>query len=195
MTTSLLDLIARASDRSLRTYSKRVLIDLSHDVEGRVFAGAPHPPLVFGGFQRGRFYATERARWEEIARRSTLTVVAAGGLATEPDRGPRRPALLGVGPDDPFWHDWLALVYAGPEHGGVLIARDETGGPGAATDQRSCRGVWTYDARVARAAALWVGEYLGRHDPALARRWNAGVTILSASTADRIPTRSLRRTA
>gem|GEM_PF-5184571 len=195
MPTPLLDLIAHASEKTLRVYSKKVLIDLSHDVEARAFAGPPHPPLVFGGFQRGRFFATERPRWEEIARRSTLTVVAAGGLDSITDVGPRRPVFLGVGPQDPFWTDWLALVYAGPEHGGVLIARDEEGGPGVPTSRRTCRGVWTYDARVARAAALWVGEYLADHDALLARRWNTGVAILSAPQAERIPTRRLRRTA
>lgn len=191
-TSSLIDMLAGAVGRPLREYSKRGLIVLSHELEDRATLDPPHPPLLFGGFQRGRFFRPARRRWSDFAAHSTLTVVAAGGIASRPPE-PGRTAVLSVGPGDPFWHDWVCLVYGGPEHAGVLIARDLGAGPEHEADGvRRCRGLITHDARVVRAAATWVGNYLVGHDVTLARRWNAALAVLPQPPAPRTRRRVAR---
>lgn len=177
MTTSLLDLVGPRQGLAPAPYGKRSLIALSHAMEDRGLEPGGPPPVVFGGFQRARFFAHDRDRYRLLAGRSALTVVAAGGLPTDLTGAP---LTIGVGPEDPFWHDWVLVVYGGGTHSAVLIARDrdEHEIEGLPTRDRISDAVWTYDPGMAQACARWVGDYLVGHDAGLAGRWNDALAAM-----------------
>ncbi len=170
MVDSLLELVGPLWGLRATRYGKRTLIALSHAMEDRGLESPEHRPLVFAGFQRARFFAQDRARYQAIAHGSAMCVVAAGGLRTRIDD---RLTVLGVGPSDPFWRDWVVVVYGGAAHAAVLVARDlpEHDVDGVPTRDRVCDAVWSYDPGLAHASARWVGTYLAERDPALGARW------------------------
>jgi HD-GYP domain-containing protein (c-di-GMP phosphodiesterase class II) len=174
---SLVDLVHAGAAGAPTVYGKRSLIALSHAMEDRGIAAGGPAPLVFGGFQRARFFAHDRGRYQRIGARSALTVAVGGGLAGGADG---RLSVVGVGPEDPFWHDWVLVVYGGGDSAAVLVARDHARDEieDRPTRDRRCDAVWSYDPRLTHAAARWVGSYLDGHDPALARRWNDALDVL-----------------
>jgi HD-GYP domain-containing protein (c-di-GMP phosphodiesterase class II) len=178
---SLLDLVGPLWGLRATRYGKRTLIALSHAMEDRGLESPEHPPLVFAGFQRARFFAHDHGRYEAISHGSAMCVVAAGGLTTRIDD---RLTVLGVGPSDPFWRDWVVVVYGGASHAAVLVARDlpEHDVDGVATRDRVCDAVWSYDPGLAHASARWVGAYLAERDPALGARWAERLDALPAPT-------------
>lgn len=165
----LLDLIRRATGRELTSYSRAALVTASHEIEDRAMTGGS-AAMLFGGFQRARFYRHDRERWRALAARSAIAVAAYGGEGDAPAGG--EPFIVRVGPGDPFWTDWLCLSYAGSDGSAVVVARDARSDPDRPGERR-CVGLLTYDPRVVHVAALWVGEYLRRHDPPLAARWRS----------------------
>jgi HD-GYP domain-containing protein (c-di-GMP phosphodiesterase class II) len=167
---SLLDLVGPLWGVRTTRYGKRTLIALSHAMEDRGLESPAHRPLVFAGFQRARFFAHDRARYEAIAAGSTMCVVAAGGLESHVDD---RLTMLGVGPGDAFWRDWTLVVYGGASHASVLVARDlpEHDVDGVPTRDRAFEAAWSYDPSLAHAAARWVETYLTERDPELGERW------------------------
>jgi HD-GYP domain-containing protein (c-di-GMP phosphodiesterase class II) len=167
---SLLELVGPLWGLRTTRYGKRTLIALSHAMEDRGLESPEHRPLVFAGFQRARFFAHEGARYQAIAHGSAMCVVAAGGLRTRIDD---RLTVLGVGPSDPFWHDWVVVVYGGASHAAVLVARDlpEHDIDGVPTRDRVCDAVWSYEPGLAHASVRWVAGYLAERDPALGARW------------------------
>jgi DICT domain-containing protein len=179
---SLLELVGPLWGLRTTRYGKRTLIALSHAMEDRGLESPEHRPLVFAGFQRARFFAHDQARYQAIAHGSAMCVVAGGGLPTRIDD---RLTVLGVGPSDPFWHDWVVVVYGGASHAAVLVARDlpEHDIDGVPTRDRVCDAVWSYDAGLAHASARWVGDYLAERDPMLGARWARRLDALPAPTA------------
>ncbi|WP_217914649.1 HD domain-containing phosphohydrolase [Miltoncostaea marina] len=173
----LLDLVLPMGTGGVPRLGKRALIALSHAMEDRGVEAGNRPPLIFGGFQRARFFAHDRRRYEQLARWSAVTVVAAGGLSP---RGDGPVAAIGVGPSDPFWRDWVLLVYGGGGQAALLVARDDEGDvvEDLPTRDRRCAAGWTYDPRAALRAAWWVADYLRGHDAALAARWTAALAGL-----------------
>jgi HD-GYP domain-containing protein (c-di-GMP phosphodiesterase class II) len=170
MVDSLLELVGPLWGLRATRYGKRTLIALSHAMEDRGLESPEQRPLVFAGFQRARFFAHERARYAAIAHGSAMCVVAAGGLTSRTDD---HLTVLGVGPSDPFWRDWVVVVYGGASHAAVLVARDlpEHDIDGVPTRDRVCEAVWSYDPGLALASARWVGTYLAERDPVVAARW------------------------
>ena len=168
---SLLDLIGRIAGRDPRVLSRDVLVTASHELEDRYGVQRRTAPLLFGGFQRARFFADDADRWARFADRAAVAVVAYGADGS-PAPSPAEPLhALVVGRDDPFWRDWVCLAYGGERRSGVLVARDRRGDPDGPAGRRRCLGVLSHDHRVVRAAAVWVGHYLAGRDPALGARW------------------------
>jgi DICT domain-containing protein len=178
---SLLELVGPLWGVRTARYGKRTLIALSHAMEDRGLESPEHRPLVFAGFQRARFFAHDRARYRAIAHGSAMCVVAAGGSRSRIDD---RLTVLGVDPSDPFWRDWVVVVYGGASQAAVLVARDlpEHDIDGVPTRDRVCDAVWSYDPGLAHASARWVGAYLAERDPALGARWTERLAELPAPT-------------
>ena len=66
----------RRPDLQPYTLPKRTLIGLSHAIEDECAARAERP-LLFGSFQRVRFYRHSEERWRELARTAEIAIVFA----------------------------------------------------------------------------------------------------------------------
>lgn len=128
---------------------KRTLIALSQAIEDECFAAADSP-IIFGAFQRARFYRHSASRWVELARVADAAVVFADhwpeGVA---ESGPVRVTL----PENAAMRREWAVVCDGAETTACLSAW-ELPGQGAVPDrERMFEAVWTLDPRAVRDAA------------------------------------------
>ncbi|GAA3530227.1 DICT sensory domain-containing protein [Nocardioides daeguensis] len=129
---------------------KSTLIALSWAIEDECCAVADHP-VLFGAFQRGRFYEASAGRWTELARVARSAVVFAdewdpGAHAT---RGPLRVDLAA---DAPMRREW-AVVCDAPDSTACLSAWEIPGQAGTPDRDRLFEAVWTVDPAAVRDAA------------------------------------------
>jgi DICT domain-containing protein len=127
---------------------KPVLLALSRAVEDESCSRAERP-LLFGSFQRERFYRQSQRRWREFARTARLAAVFADfGAARLPARGP---AELPIDRDGPLTREW-AVVCEAPGHA-VCLAGVELASPRRRPDSaREFDVIWSVEPAVVRAA-------------------------------------------
>lgn len=140
---------------------KSTLIALSWAIEDECCAVADHP-VLFGAFQRGRFYEASAGRWSELARVARSAVVFADGWdpGAHTTRGPLRVDLAA---DAPMRREW-AVVCDALDSTACLSAWELPGQAGTPDRERLFEAVWTVDpvavrdaARVAAAVAAEAG--------------------------------------
>jgi DICT domain-containing protein/predicted DNA-binding transcriptional regulator AlpA len=125
---------------------KRVLIHLSHAIEDECCMRA-REPLLFGCFQRERFYRAEEARWCAMSRTAERAIVFADFLRPRRPRG--APAEVPIASTDPLGREW-AIVCDARESAACLVGWERPSGPG---EERRFETVWTVDRAVVREAA------------------------------------------
>jgi hypothetical protein len=127
---------------------KPVLLALSRAIEDESCARAERP-LLFGSFQRERFYRQSQRRWRDFARTAELAVVFADfERARSPARGP---AEVPIDRSGPLMREW-AVVCDAPGHA-VCLAALELPTPRSRSD--SARGfevIWSVEPTVVRIA-------------------------------------------
>lgn len=130
-------------------FPKHVLIGLTHAIEDECCARAERP-LLFGTFQRERFYRAAEHRWREFARTAELAVVFADFARS---RTPRRgPAQVRVERSDPLLREW-AIVCDAPGFAACLVG-SEVPAPGRVSDgARRFETIWTTEPGVVRTTA------------------------------------------
>ena len=131
------------------TLPKRTLIGLSHAIEDECAARAERP-LLFGSFQRERFYRDAEARWRELAHTAEVAIVFADfPERREPDDAP---VEIPIDRGDPLGREW-SLVCDAPQYAACLSAW-EPPGQGAARDRdRMLETIWSVEPAVVREAA------------------------------------------
>jgi DICT domain-containing protein len=131
---------------------KSTLEALSRAIEHETLALAA-APVVFGAFQRERFYRSVEIRWRRMAAHADAAVVFADFAAVRiPGDGP---AELPIDPADALGNEWAVIVDA-PGFAASLLAWEQPGArtPGGAGDRdRRFEAIWTLDARATRRAA------------------------------------------
>jgi DICT domain-containing protein len=130
--------------------SKPSLVAMSHAIEDECCARA-EAPVLFGGFQRGRFLRESYARWVELARTAKVAVVFAD--IAEP--GPvvnRAPVEVFIPVSSPLRREWLVVCDA-VDHPACMVAFERPGQDGGADSQRRFEVLWSVDPRVVREAA------------------------------------------
>ena len=131
------------------TLSKRTLIGLSHAIEDECAARAERP-LLFGSFQRERFFRSAEARWRELARTAELAVVFADfSERRDPDDGP---AEIPIDRSDPLGREW-SLVCDAPDYSACLSAWEPPGQDGINDFDRMLETIWSVEPNVVRTAA------------------------------------------
>ena len=131
------------------TLPKRTLIGLSHAIEDECAARAEHP-VLFGSFQRERFYRHAQARWRELARTAALAVVFADfDELQEPDDGP---VEIPIDRSDPLGREW-SLVCDAPDYSACLSAWEPPGQRARPDRDRVLETIWSVEPNVVRAAA------------------------------------------
>jgi DICT domain-containing protein/predicted DNA-binding transcriptional regulator AlpA len=145
---------------------KPYLVALSHAIEDESCARAERA-LLFGAFQRERFYRQEEQRWREFARTAELAVVFADFKRVR--RPARAPAELPIDPAAPLNREW-AIVVEAPGHAvclaGIELPRERRRRDPA----REFEVIWSVEPDVVRTATEICVAMTGRADRALAER-------------------------
>jgi DNA-binding transcriptional MerR regulator len=126
--------------------SKRAMLWMSRAIEDECLARAERP-LLFGCFQRERFYRASEGRWRELARTAERAVVLADfNRAREPKKGPVEVPIRG---SDPVAREWT-IVCESPSFGAVLTGWER---PREGSGPRMFEAAWTIEAPAVRLAA------------------------------------------
>ena len=108
---------------------------MSRAIEDECLARAERP-LLFGCFQRERFYRDSERRWRELARTAERTVVLADfPRVRRPKTGPIE---IPIAPSDPVAREW-AIVCESPSFGACLAGWERPGDDRAAAGACSRR--------------------------------------------------------
>ena len=175
---------------------KGVLLALSRAIEDESCAQAERP-LLFGSFQRERFYRQSERRWHDFARTADLAVVFADfDRAHVPDEGP---VELPIDRSGPLTREW-AVVCEAPGHA-VCLAGLEL--PALAPPEDAAREfevLWSVEPAAVHAAAQICLGLVRQAAPELFARFGDGKTRLPSGPvsdqqlrlASAITTRTLR---
>jgi len=132
------------------TFPKRTLVALAHAFEDEACSRAERP-LLFGAFQRERFYRAAERRWREFAAGAELTIVFAD--FTRVRHVPGEPVEVPVERAEPLARDW-AIVCDGPGFAACLAAWEVPEAAAPADGRRRFETIWTTEPEAVRAAAL-----------------------------------------
>ena len=137
---------SRYSQLEHQLLSKRAMLWMSRAIEDECLARAERP-LLFGCFQRERFYRASAGRWRELSRTAERAVVLADfGRAHGARRGPIE---IPIHAWDPVAREW-AIVCESPSFGAVLAGWER---PRDAGGERLFEAAWTIEAPAVRLAA------------------------------------------
>jgi MerR family transcriptional regulator, light-induced transcriptional regulator len=139
---------ARRPDLQPVVLRKRALLALSRAIEDESCARAERP-LLFGAFQRERFYRQSQRRWRELARTAELAVVFADfDRARTPANGP---AELPLDRSGPLAREW-AVVCDAPGHAACLTGIELPAARRPRDAAREFEVIWSVEPAVVRAA-------------------------------------------
>jgi DICT domain-containing protein len=143
--------------------AKRTLIGLSHAIEDECAARAERP-VLFGSFQRERFYRDAEPRWRELARTSETAVVFAD--FAEPRTPKHAPVELPIDREDPLGREW-SLICDAPGYSAFLAAWERPGQDGVPDMQRRFETVWSVEPQLVREASRIAAGFVERTRPDL----------------------------
>lgn len=128
---------------------KRTLLALSYAIEDECVARAERP-VVFGSFQRERFYRAAERRWRELWRGAELAIVMAD--FSEERRPDGAPAELPIDLNDPMAREW-SIVCDAPRYAVCLAAWERPEQDEVPDMDRHFESVWSVEPEIVRAAA------------------------------------------
>jgi MerR family transcriptional regulator, light-induced transcriptional regulator len=151
---------------------KSTLLALSWAIEDECCSRA-EKPMIFGAFQKERYYRAAEERWAELARVARSTMVFAGFSADDPDdpdepRGVGGTTFVQLPDDAPMRREW-AVVCDAPVYPAMLTAWELPGQSTVPDKQRLFECVWTVEPGAVREAArtcAQVAQQFG-HDEAV----------------------------
>ena len=133
---------------------KRTLLALSHAIEDECCARAERP-VVFGSFQRERFYRSAEHRWRRLWRTAELAVVFAD--FAEQRRPEGAPVELPIERSDPLSREW-SIVCDAPRYSAFLAAWERPEQDDVPDSERRFETIWSVEPEIVRAAARIGGE-------------------------------------
>jgi MerR family transcriptional regulator, light-induced transcriptional regulator len=170
----------RRPDLAATLAPKRLLVALSHAIEDEYLAHAGRG-LVFGAFQRRRFYRAAETRWRELARTADLAVAVAD---FEEMSEPRlQAAQIPLEVRHPMAREWTVIVDAPGAH--ACLAAWERPEDGVPDSLRRFEVVWSFEPEIVRSASEVAAELLGELAPAVAARVPGALSDSSASNGVR----------
>ena len=143
--------------------AKRTLIGLSHAIEDECVARAERP-VLFGSFQRERFYRDAEPRWRELARTAESAVVLAD--FDKPRTPKHAPIELPIHREDPLGREW-SLICDAPEYAAFLSAWERPGQDGVPDLERRFETIWSVEPRLVREASRIAAGFVERTRPDL----------------------------
>jgi len=182
------ELRRRHPDLEPQLLSKKALVAISHAIEDESCARAERP-LLFGGFQCGRFLRESYARWVELARTARAAVVFAHFADTVPARA-GLPVEVAIPSDAPLKREWFVVCDA-VDHPACMVAFERPG----QDDERDCdrrfEAIWSADPQVVRDAARICAAFADTYRPG----WQIGKAASRQGLEEQVPAASadLRR--
>jgi DICT domain-containing protein len=129
---------------------KSTLIALSRAIEHEALAHAA-APVLFGAFQRERFYRHVERRYHRLALLADAAFVFADFPEPRiPDDG--GPIEVPVEPHDALANEWAVIIDA-PGYAACLLAWEHPSAEPAEDGERRFEAIWTLDPRATRRAA------------------------------------------
>jgi DICT domain-containing protein len=153
----------RRPDLTPYTLPKRTLIALSHAIEDECAARAERP-VLFGSFQRERFYRDAEPRWRELARTAEVAIVFADFAKRRQPKG--APVEVPIDRSDPLGREW-SLVCDAPDYAACLSAWEPPGQDADRDLDRVLETIWSVEPDVVRQASRIAGGIVARSAPEL----------------------------
>jgi MerR family transcriptional regulator, light-induced transcriptional regulator len=144
--------------------SKGTLLALSWAIEDECCARAERP-MIFGAFQKERYYRQAQERWTELARIARATMVF-GDFPGRPE--PAGTSLVKLPPEAPMRREW-AVVCDAPDYPAMLTAWELPGQSTVPDRSRLFESVWTVEPSAVRDAAracAQIAQQLGHEEAA-----------------------------
>jgi DICT domain-containing protein/predicted DNA-binding transcriptional regulator AlpA len=139
----------RRPDLEPRVLLKPMMLALSHAIEDEALARAERL-MVFGSFQRERFYRQTQVRWKELARTAEVAVVFADFARL---RSPRAaPVEVPVPREHPLNREW-ALVCEGHDFALCLTGWEHPASGKGSDGTRRFEAIWSVEPEVVREAS------------------------------------------
>ena len=148
---------------------KSTLLALSWAIEDECCSRA-EKPMIFGAFQKEKYYRAAEERWAELARVARSTMVFAGFPGSDPGepRGATGTAFVQLPDDAPMRREW-AVVCDAPNYPAMLTAWELPGQSSVEDKERLFECIWTVEPGAVRDAArtcAQVAQHFG-HDEAV----------------------------
>jgi MerR family transcriptional regulator, light-induced transcriptional regulator len=154
----------RRTDLEPRVLSKPMMLALSHAIEDEAMAQAERV-MVFGSFQRERFYRQAQTRWRELARTAEVAVVFADFARV---RAPRAaPVEIPVPREHPLSREW-ALVCEGEDFALCLAGWESPASRPGQDRARRFEAIWSVEPDVVREASRICCAIAAARRPAVA---------------------------
>jgi len=139
----------RRPELAPRVLLKPMMVALSHAIEDEALAQAERL-VLFGSFQRERFFRRAERRWRELARGAEVAVAFADFPRL---RAPRQaPVEVPVGREHPLNREW-ALVCEGESFAVCLAGWEPPRDRPVADSRRRFEAIWSVEPEVVREAA------------------------------------------
>jgi MerR family transcriptional regulator, light-induced transcriptional regulator len=140
------------------------MLALTHAIEDEALARAERL-MVFGSFQRERFYRQAERRWHELARTATVAVAFADFARLKSPR--EAPVEVPVAREHPLNREW-ALVCEGPDFAVCLTGWELPQSTAAPDRMRRFEAIWSVEPEVVREASRICCAIAAAGRPALA---------------------------
>ncbi len=131
-----------------RLVRKPALIAFSHAIEDEALARA-QGRIVFGCFQRERFYRSSQGRWRELAAAARVAVVFADFPQVREPRG--EPAEVPIGSVQQIAREWAIVLHGGRSSICMMARELASSNVRSATSARSFELLWTVEPEAVRA--------------------------------------------
>jgi len=141
----------RRAELRPQTLRQPMMLALSRAIEDESLSRAERP-VIFGAFQRERFYRASAERWGELAAGAVFAAVFADFTAVAKPRG--GPVEIPVGRDHPLSREW-AVVCDAAGHGACLFGWEP---PRTGAGGRRFEAIWSVEPDVVRDAARICAE-------------------------------------
>ena len=156
----------RRPDLAATVTPKRLVVAMSHAIEDEYLAHAGRG-LVFGSFQRRKYFYAAEPRWRELARTARLAVAVADfPKIAEPELAP---AQVPLQVHHPMVREWTLIVDAPGAHA-CLTAWEHPGDGSLADHARRFEVIWSFEREIVRAASEVAAELLNDLAPEIAAR-------------------------
>jgi DICT domain-containing protein len=140
----------RRPDLQSYLLTKSTLISVSHAIEDECSA-VSRKAMLFGSFQRERFYRSAEPRWRDLAASAECAFVLADFDQLE-EPGAGRPVEVPIDKSEPVGREW-SLVYDAPAFGAVLSGWERPGQDGVPDMERRFEALWSVEPELVRDAS------------------------------------------